>query len=137
MYASYAPITRFRGNELTLKQFLGLSHAVVRSESRGQEVLENFLVKKRIQKGRAANAALHERADDCRALRSSRHGPAPARHVFRESRGESKDCEAGYCDSAHRSQTILASTLSSRPEEWLRGLVAELFNDASDEWRLT
>jgi DNA-binding transcriptional LysR family regulator len=38
------------GNRLTMKQFLEMKHAVVRAESRSEEVLERYLTRKRIQR---------------------------------------------------------------------------------------
>jgi DNA-binding transcriptional LysR family regulator len=128
-----------RGNELTLKQFLGLSHAVVRSESRGQEVFENFLVKKRIQR-RVVLRTPHFMSVPMIVARSDLvvTVPHPLGMYFASLAANLKIVKPGIAIPRIDLKQYWHRRFHQDPKNrWLRGLVAELFNDVTDEWRLT
>ena len=121
---------------LTLSQFIGCGHAVVRAEGRSQEVLEQFLEKKRIRR-RAVLETSHFMSLPFILARTDLIATVPHAIGF------------AYV-SEHASITLVEPPLElprfdlkqhwhrkfhNDPRAgWLRSVVAELFNDAMDEW---
>jgi DNA-binding transcriptional LysR family regulator len=127
-----------RGEELTLKQFLALSHAVVRSESRGQEVFENFLTKKRIHR-RVVLRTPHFMSVPMVVARSDLvvTVPHPLGMYFASLAANLKIVKPGIAIPRIDLKQYWHRRFHQDPKNrWLRGLVAELFNDETDEWRL-
>ncbi|MEM5433835.1 LysR family transcriptional regulator [Paraburkholderia diazotrophica] len=124
------------GAPLTLEQFVGLGHAVVRAEGRSQEVLERYLEKKRIRR-RAVLETPHFMSLPFILARSDLVATVPHAIGF------------AYV-SEHASITLVEPPLplprfdlrqhwhrkfhNDPRASWLRSVVAELFNDAKDEW---
>ncbi|MPW17702.1 LysR family transcriptional regulator [Paraburkholderia sp. CNPSo 3157] len=124
------------GAPLTLEQFVSLGHAVVRAEGRSQEVLERYLEKKRIRR-RAVLETPHFMSLPFILARSDLVATVPHAIGF------------AYV-SEHASITLVEPPLplprfdlrqhwhrkfhNDPRAGWLRGVVAELFNDAKDEW---
>ncbi|WP_322104189.1 LysR family transcriptional regulator [Paraburkholderia sp. J41] len=124
------------GKPITLEQFLSLGHAVVRAEGRSQEVLEQYLEKKRLHR-RAVLETPHFMSLPFILTRSDLIATVPHAIGF------------AYV-SEHASITLVEPPLplprfdlkqhwhrkyhNAPRGEWLRGVVAELFNDALDEW---
>ncbi|MGF6754151.1 LysR family transcriptional regulator [Paraburkholderia sp. GAS334] len=121
---------------LTLEQFIACGHAVVRAEGRSQEVLEQFLEKKRIRR-RAVLETPHFMSLPFILARTDLIATVPHAIGF------------AYV-SEHASITIVEPPMQlprfdlrqhwhrkfhNDPRAgWLRGVVSELFNDAMDEW---
>jgi DNA-binding transcriptional LysR family regulator len=121
---------------LTLDQFTALGHAVVRAEGRSQEVLEQYLAKKRIRR-RAVLETPHFMSLPFILARTDLIATVPHAIGF------------AYV-SEHASITLVEPPLplprfdlrqhwhrkfhNDPRTGWLRGVVAELFNDAQDEW---
>jgi DNA-binding transcriptional LysR family regulator len=127
-----------RGEELTLKQFLALNHAVVRSESRGQEVFENFLTKKRIHR-RVVLRTPHFMSVPMVVARSDLvvTVPHPLGMYFASLAANLKIVKPGIAIPRIDLKQYWHRRFHQDPKNrWLRGLVAELFNDETDEWRL-
>lgn len=127
-----------RGTELTLKQFLSLDHAVVRSESRGQEVFENFLTKKRIHR-RVVLRTPHFTSVPMIVARSNLvvTVPHPLGMYFSSLDANVKIVKPGITIPRIDLKQYWHRRFHQDPKSrWLRGLVAELFNDETDEWRL-
>lgn len=124
------------GKPITLEQFLSLGHAVVRAEGRSQEVLEQYLEKKRLHR-RAVLETPHFMSLPFILTRSDLIATVPHAIGF------------AYV-SEHASIALVEPPLplprfdlkqhwhrkyhNAPRGEWLRGVVAELFNDALDEW---
>ncbi|HVE05920.1 MAG TPA: LysR family transcriptional regulator [Paraburkholderia sp.] len=121
---------------LTLEQFVAAGHAVVRAEGRSQEVLEQFLEKKRIRR-RAVLETPHFMSLPFILARTDLIATVPHAIGF------------AYV-TEHASITLVEPPLplprfdlrqhwhrkfgNDARTVWLRGVVAELFNDAMDEW---
>jgi DNA-binding transcriptional LysR family regulator len=124
------------GTQLTLDQFIALGHAVVRAEGRSQEVLEKYLEKKRIRR-RAVLETPHFMSLPFILARTDLIATVPHAIGF------------AYV-SEHASITLVEPPLplprfdlrqhwhrkfhNDPRTGWLRSMVAELFNDAKDEW---
>lgn len=128
------PIT---SSQLTLDQFLGLGHAVVRAEGRSQEVFERFLEKKRITR-RIVLRTPHFMSIPMIIARSDLVATVPhALGIYIRQPGTGVKIVAPPLDIPgfdlkqhwHRKFHHEAKIV------WLRGLVSELFNDSRDEWR--
>lgn len=124
------------GKPLTLEQFLACGHAVVRAEGRSQEILEQHLAKARLQR-RAVLETPHFMSLPFILSRTDLIATVP--HAI------------GYAYAAeHASITLVEPPLplprfdlrqhwhrkyhNDPRTAWLRGMVADLFNDALDEW---
>ncbi|MEX3920569.1 LysR family transcriptional regulator [Paraburkholderia sp. BR10872] len=124
------------GKAMTIEQFLAMGHAVVRAEGRSQEVLEQYLEKRRMRR-RAVLETPHFMSLPFILTRSDLIATVPHAIGF------------AYV-SEHASITLVEPPLQlprfdlkqhwhrkyhNAPRgEWLRSIVAELFNDAMDEW---
>ncbi len=122
--------------KLSIEQFLTLGHAVVRAEGRSQEVLEQFLEKKRLRR-RAVLETPHFMSLPFILTRTDLIATVPHAIGF------------AYVKE-HASITLVEPPLvlprfdlkqhwhrkyhNAPRGEWLRGVVAGLFNDAMDEW---
>ncbi len=124
------------GKPLTLEQFLACGHAVVRAEGRSQEVLEQHLAKARLQR---------------RAVLETPHFMSLPFILGRTDLIATVPHAIGYAYVAeHASITLVEPPLplprfdlrqhwhrkyhNDPRTAWLRGMVADLFNDALDEW---
>ncbi|WP_322015639.1 LysR family transcriptional regulator [Paraburkholderia sp. J12] len=124
------------GKPITLEQFLTMGHAVVRAEGRSQEVLEQFLEKKRLRR-RAVLETPHFMSLPFILARTDLIATVP--HAI------------GYAYVAEHASITLVEPPLALPHfdlrqhwhrkyhngaraAWLRSVVAELFNDALDEW---
>ena len=121
---------------LTLAQYVASGHAVVRAEGRSQEVLEHYLEKKRIKR-RAVLETPHFMSLPFILARTDLLATVPHAIGF------------AYV-SEHASITLVEPPLplprfdlrqhwhrkfhNDPRASWLRGIVAELFNDDMDEW---
>ncbi|MBB3257774.1 DNA-binding transcriptional LysR family regulator [Paraburkholderia bannensis] len=124
------------GKQMTMEQFLGLGHAVVRAEGRSQEVLEQYLEKHRLRR-RAVLETPHFMSLPFILTRTDLIATVPHAIGF------------AYV-SEHASITLVEPPLplprfdlkqhwhrkyhNTPRGAWLRSVVAELFNDAMDEW---
>jgi DNA-binding transcriptional LysR family regulator len=127
-----------RSRELTLKQFLSLNHAVVRSESRGQEVFENFLTKKRIHR-RVVLRTPHFTSVPMIVARSDLvvTVPHPLGMYFASLNANVKIVKPGIAIPRIDLKQYWHRRYHQDPKNhWIRRLVAELFNDENDEWKL-
>ncbi|PTB19238.1 LysR family transcriptional regulator [Trinickia symbiotica] len=121
---------------LTLEAFLRCGHAVVRAEGRSQEVLEKYLEKHRIHR-RAVLETSHFMSLPFILSRTDLIATVP--HAI------------GFAYAAEHASITLAEPPLALPRFdlkqhwhrkfhndartiWLRGIVAELFNDEHDEW---
>jgi DNA-binding transcriptional LysR family regulator len=121
---------------LTLAQYIECGHAVVRAEGRSQEILENFLDKKRIHR-RAVLETPHFMSLPFILSRTDLIATVP--HAI------------GYAYlEEHKSITLVEPPMplplfdlkqhwhrkvhNDPRTVWLRGMVASLFNDELDEW---
>jgi DNA-binding transcriptional LysR family regulator len=127
------PLTR---EPLTLPQYLAASHAVVRAEGRSQDVLEQFLEKKRLRR-RAVLETSHFMSLPFILARTDLIATVP--HAI----------GATYA-AAHASITLVEAPLelprfdlrqhwhrklhNDPRASWLRSAVAESFDDTVDEW---
>lgn len=124
------------GKPLTLEQFLACGHAVVRAEGRSQEILERHLAKARLQR---------------RAVLETPHFMSLPFILGRTDLIATVPHAIGYAYVAeHASITLVEPPLplprfdlrqhwhrkyhNDPRTAWLRGMVADLFNDALDEW---
>ncbi|KVM73719.1 LysR family transcriptional regulator [Burkholderia gladioli] len=124
------------GEPLTLEQFLACGHAVVRAEGRSQEILEQHLAKARLQR---------------RAVLETPHFMSLPFILGRTDLIATVPHAIGYAYAAeHASITLVEPPLplprfdlrqhwhrkyhNDPRTAWLRGMVADLFNDALDEW---
>ncbi|WP_186016552.1 LysR family transcriptional regulator [Burkholderia gladioli] len=124
------------GKPLTLEQFLACGHAVVRAEGRSQEILEQHLAKARLQR---------------RAVLETPHFMSLPFILGRTDLIATVPHAIGYAYAAeHASITLVEPPLplprfdlrqhwhrkyhNDPRTSWLRGMVADLFNDALDEW---
>ncbi|WP_025100776.1 LysR family transcriptional regulator [Burkholderia sp. A1] len=124
------------GKPLTLEQFLACGHAVVRAEGRSQEILEQHLAKARLQR---------------RAVLETPHFMSLPFILGRTDLIATVPHAIGYAYAAeHASITLVEPPLplprfdlrqhwhrkyhNDLRTAWLRGMVADLFNDALDEW---
>jgi DNA-binding transcriptional LysR family regulator len=103
-----------RSPRLSLRQFIRLEHAVIRAESRTEEVIERFLVRRRIGRRVVLTTPFRQRAADHRAVRSDRDGAGTPGALLLDRVFTSPLREATVRPAAHRSQAVLASALSSR-----------------------
>jgi DNA-binding transcriptional LysR family regulator len=121
---------------LTIEAFLRCGHAVVRAEGRSQEVLEKYLEKHRIHR-RAVLETSHFMSLPFILSRTDLIATVP--HAI------------GFAYAAEHASITLAEPPLALPRFdlkqhwhrkfhndartiWLRGIVAELFNDEHDEW---
>lgn len=121
---------------LTLERFLACGHAVVRAEGRSQEVLEQYLTKRRLTR-RAVLETPHFMSLPFILSRTDLIATVP--HAI------------GYAYAAEHASITLVEPPLPLPRfdlkqhwhrkfhndpsiTWLRGVVAQLFNDALDEW---
>lgn len=126
-----------RSQKLSLTQFQSLGHAVVRAEGRSQEVFERFLEKQRIR---------------CRIVLSTPHFMGIPMIIARSDLVATVPHALGiYGRQLPVGLRIAEPPLNPPGIElkqhwhrkyhhepkivWLRGIVAELFNDTRDEWR--
>ncbi|WP_186198344.1 LysR family transcriptional regulator [Burkholderia gladioli] len=124
------------GKPLTLEQFLACGHAVVRAEGRSQEILEQHLAKARLRR---------------RAVLETPHFMSLPFILGRTDLIATVPHAIGYAYAAeHASITLVEPPLplprfdlrqhwhrkyhNDPRTAWLRGMVADLFNDALDEW---
>jgi DNA-binding transcriptional LysR family regulator len=127
-----------RGKRLTLESFLAMEHAVVRAEGRSQEIFERFLERKKIRRKVAlltphflslpmiiARSDLVTTVPHALALYFSRLSPdlAIMRPPFEI---------GGFDVKQHWHRKYPPDSRS----QWLRGAVAQLFNDETDEWKV-
>jgi DNA-binding transcriptional LysR family regulator len=125
-----------RSQKLTLERFMHCGHAVVRAEGRSQEVLENYLERKRIRR-RAVLETSHFMSLPFILAKTDLIATVP--HAI------------GYAYVAEHASIALAEPPFELPRfdlrqhwhrkfnndprvTWLRGLVSSLFNDEEDEW---
>ncbi|HVW50573.1 MAG TPA: LysR family transcriptional regulator [Trinickia sp.] len=121
---------------LTLDRFLGCGHAVVRAEGRSQEVLETYLAKRRLSR---------------RAVLETPHFTSLPYILSRTDLIATVPHAIGYAYANEHASIVLVDPPLPLPHFdlrqhwhrkfhndartlWLRGLIAELFNDARDEW---
>ncbi|HTH75015.1 MAG TPA: LysR family transcriptional regulator [Trinickia sp.] len=121
---------------LSLKQFLACGHAVVRAEGRSQEVLEAYLAKRRLVR---------------RAVLETPHFTSLPYILGRTDLIATVPHAVGYAYSTAHASIVLVEPPLPLPRfdlrqhwhrkfhndartVWLRSLVAEIFNDAADEW---
>lgn len=121
---------------LTLDRFLGCGHAVVRAEGRSQEVLEKYLAKRRLSR---------------RAVLETPHFTSLPYILSRTDLIATVPHAIGYAYANEHASIVLVDPPLPLPHFdlrqhwhrkfhndartlWLRGLIAELFNDARDEW---
>ena len=127
-----------RGSRLTLEQFQAAEHAVVRAEGRSQEVFEQYLERNRIRR-RVALFTPHFMSIPMIVARSDLIATVPhaigvwfarfnvkLRVVAPPFRSPRFDLKQFWHRRYHQD-------LRSR---WLREMIAELFNDATDEWKV-
>lgn len=124
------------GKPLTREQFLACGHAVVRAEGRSQEILEQHLAKARLQR---------------RAVLETPHFMSLPFILGRTDLIATVPHAIGYAYAAeHASITLVEPPLplprfdlrqhwhrkyhNDPRTAWLRGMVADLFNDALDKW---
>jgi len=125
-----------RGDALTMEQFLGLSHAVVLSEGRSQEILESYLVEAGLTR-RVAIFTPHFLTIPTLISRSDMVVTVP--HAMGIAFGKPEyglkvmelpfespriQLRQHWHEKFHRDGRNL----------WLRGVVGELFNPRTDEW---
>jgi DNA-binding transcriptional LysR family regulator len=120
----------------SLKQFLACGHAVVRAEGRSQEVLEKYLAKRRLVR---------------RAVLETSHFMSLPYILSRTDLIATVPHAIGYAYSTEHASIVLVEPPLPLPRfdlrqhwhrkfhndartVWLRTLVAELYNDALDEW---
>lgn len=125
-----------RGHRLKLEQFLALGHAVVRAEGRSQEIFEKYLERKKIVR-RIALLTPHFMSIPTIIGKSDLVVTLPhAIGLFFSQTGANVkivkpplpipriDLKQHWHRNAHHDPK----------HKWLRRLIADLFNDASDEW---
>ena len=125
-----------RGNKLSLRQFLGLSHAVVQAAGRSQEILERYLDKKRIKR-KIALLTPHFMSIPMIIARSDLLVTVPhALGLYFAASGSGLkmvepplrlpgiEVKQHWHRKFHHDAKVV----------WLRKLVADLFNDRTDEW---
>jgi DNA-binding transcriptional LysR family regulator len=126
-----------RGNKLSLKQFLDLGHAVIRADSRGQEVFENFLMKKKIQR-KVVLRTPHFMSIPTIIARSDLVAtvPHPLGMYFSKLAANLKTMIPELdIPGIYLKQHWHRRFHNDPKNRWLRGLVSQLFNDEVDEWR--
>ena len=121
---------------LSLKQFIACGHAVVRAEGRSQEILEKHLAKRHLVR---------------RAVLETPHFMSLPYILSRTNLIATVPHAIGYAYSTEHASIVLVEPPLPLPRfdlrqhwhrkfhndartVWLRSLVAELFNDALDEW---
>jgi DNA-binding transcriptional LysR family regulator len=127
-----------RGKRLTLDAFMSMEHAIVRAEGRSQEIFERFLERKRIRRKVAlltphflslpmiiARSDLVTTVPHALALYFSRLSPdlaimRPPFHV------------GGFDVKQHWHRKFHHDSRN----QWIRKVVAQLFNDETDEWKV-
>lgn len=125
-----------RATRLSLEQFLGLGHAVVRAEGRSQEIFEKYLARRKIAR---------------RIVLSTPHFMSIATIIGKTDLVVTLPHAIGLFFSQTAANIRIAEPPLPIPRidlrqhwhrnahhdakrKWLRRLVAGLFNDASDEW---
>jgi DNA-binding transcriptional LysR family regulator len=127
-----------RGERLSLEQFLALGHAVVRVESRAQEVFENFLRRRRIRR-RIVLRTPHFMSIPMIVARSDLLVTVPHALAIYFARLSTNlkivrlDLDMPRIDLKQHWHRRFHHDPCNK---WLRALAAELFNDETDEWRL-
>lgn len=139
---SYACLLRadhpIRGDRLSLDQFRALGHAVVRVESRSQEVFEQYLRRRRIRR-RVVLRTPHFLSLAMIVARSDLVVTVPHALALYFARLAANlkivrlDFEMPLIDLRQHWHRRFHHDARSR---WLRALVAELFSDETDEWQL-
>lgn len=121
---------------LTLKAFQQYGHAVVRAEGRSQEILEQYLRSHRIQR---------------RAILETTHFMSLPMILARTDLIATVPHAIGFAYASEHASIVMAPPPLPLPRidlkqhwhrkfhhdnrtTWLRGLIAELFNDERDEW---
>jgi DNA-binding transcriptional LysR family regulator len=127
---------RIRGRKLTLEQFLALGHAVVRAEGRSQEILEKYLERKKIER-RIVLLTPHFMSIPTIIGKTDLVVTLP--HAiglyFSQAGANIKVMEPPLAiPSIQLRQHWHRNAHHEAKSKWLRALVCELFNDASDEW---
>lgn len=125
-----------RGHRLTLEQFLALGHAVVRAEGRSQEIFEKYLERKKIAR-RIALLTPHFMSIPTIIGKSDLVVTLP--HAiglfFSQSGANIKVVEPPLpIPRIDLRQHWHRNAHHDPKHKWLRRLVADLFNDANDEW---
>lgn len=125
-----------RGHKLSLEQFLGLGHAVVRAEGRSQEIFEKYLERKKIQR---------------RIVLRTPHFMSIPSIIGKSDLVVTLPHAIGQFYSRLGANIKIVQPPLAIPKidlrqhwhrnyhhdprhKWLRRLVSELFNDESDEW---
>lgn len=125
-----------KAKKLSMAQFLELNHAVVLAEGRSQEIFENFLEKKRIQR-KIALRTPHFMSIPMIIAQSDLLVTVPhALGVYFTRPGSNiKLIEAPFVIPSIELKQHWHRKFHYDPKiVWLRGVVASLFNDATDEW---
>ena len=125
-----------RGHKLTLDQFLSLGHAVVRAEGRSQEIFENYLERRKIAR-RIVLLTPHFMSIPTVIGKSDLVVTLP--HVigqfFSRTGANVKVVEPPLAIPRIELRQHWHRNAQHEPRhKWLRRLVADLFNDGSDEW---
>ena len=125
-----------RGRKLTLAQFLRLDHAVVRAEGRSQEILERHLEKRRITR-KIALLTPHFMSIPMVIARSDLVVTVPhalGRYLAASGAGVKVMEPPVKLPGIEVKQHWHRKFNNDAKVTWLRKLVAELFNDATDEY---
>jgi DNA-binding transcriptional LysR family regulator len=127
-----------QGDRLTLKQFQSAEHAVIRAEGRSQEVFENYLERHRIKR-RVALLAPHFMSIPMIVARSDLIATVP--HAIGVWFARSNANLRVAAPPFRSPRFDLKQFWHRRYHEdlrnrWLRSMIAELFNDATDEWKV-
>ncbi|MBI3715250.1 MAG: LysR family transcriptional regulator [Betaproteobacteria bacterium] len=128
-----------RGKRISLKKFLELHHAVVRAESRGQEVFEDFLQQRGIER-KVVLRSPHFMSIPMIIARSDLIVTVPhALGMYFEKLDVNLKIVRPQLDfpDIPLKQHWHRRFHSDPKNKWLRGLVAEQFNDGNDEWRIS
>ena len=126
-----------RGRKLTLAQFLQLDHAVVRAEGRSQEILERFLEKQRIRR-KIALLTPHFMSIPMVIARSDLVVTVPhalGRYFVNSGVGVKAVEPPLKLPGIEVKQHWHRKFNNDAKVTWLRKLLAELFNDRTDEWK--
>lgn len=125
-----------RGRRLTREQFLSLEHAVIRAEGRSQEILENYLERKKVTR-RIALLTPHFMSIPSIISRTDLVVTLP--HAiglfFKQAGANIKVVEPPLpIPRIELRQHWHRNAHHDPKNKWLRSLVASLFNDANNEW---
>ena len=119
---------------LSPRQFLQLDHAVVRAESRTEEVIERFLTRRRIHRRVTLTTPHFKRAAHRRTIRSGGHGTGAAGSLFCDRFRRNPDRTATLRSAPDRSEADLAPQFHhDERNRWLRNLMCGLFQKQSAE----